>query len=181
MELDPLADEECLGPAMRALDERRRRFVRAAIMYPTAKDWQIARAAGYKDGSNGSLRVAAHRCFHDEKVLAAISEEAARKLRASAFLGAAVLANIARDPKHPDQLKAATALLNRIGFHEKTEQVVNVNHRDMTGEAMVARIEALASRLGLDARPLLGVNAPTLIEGEVIEDGQGQAAARGGA
>ena len=172
MEPIDLLPEEGLGPAMRALDDRRRRFVMAAITYPTAKDWQIAKAAGYSDRSYGGLRVAAHRLFHDEKVLAAIREEAARKLRSSAFLGAAVLAEIARTKGHPDQLKAATALLNRIGFHEKTEQVVNVNHRDMTGEAMVARIEKLAAALGLDSGALLGLNAaPKMIDGEVLKNG----------
>jgi hypothetical protein len=51
---------------MRALNPSQRRFAMAAVMYPLAKDWQIAKAAGYSDRSHGSLRVAAHRLFHDE-------------------------------------------------------------------------------------------------------------------
>jgi phage terminase small subunit len=157
-----------LGPAMRALNPAQRRFVRAAITYPTGKDWQIAKAAGYSDKSYGALRVTAWRLFHDERILAALQEEAAKRLRASAVLGASVLAEIARTPGHPDQLKAATALLNRIGFHEKTEHVMKVTHTDMTGEAMMARIEALAVRLGVDGRALIG-SAPKQIESEVTK------------
>src|SRR6266567_4817029 len=45
-----------LGPAMQALTAPQRRFAMAAVMYPFAKDWQIAKAAGYSDRSHEALR-----------------------------------------------------------------------------------------------------------------------------
>src|SRR5262245_6525442 len=181
-----IADEadESLGPAMRALTLAQRRFVVAALTFPEGKDWQIAKAAGYSDRSHGALRVTAHRLFHDEKVISALHEEASKRLRSSAHLGVSVLAKIARTDGHRDQRRAAEAILNRTGFHEKTEHVMQVNHSDGTGRAMVARIEALAARLGMDAGALLGANAAApmrLIEGKVEDDvvraGSGDAAA----
>lgn len=167
--LDPVEvpDDESLGPAMRALNERQRRLVIAALNYPTGKDWQIAKAAGYPDRSHGALRVYAHRQFHNEKVIAALNEEADKSMRASAVLGASVLAKIARTDGHKHQLRAAEALLNRIGFHEKTEHHVSVAHTDMSAAALDARIKravGMLEKLGRDPVALLGLKAP--LEGE---------------
>lgn len=171
MALDLIEDEAC-GPKMLLLTQMQRRFVRAALDFPHGKDWQIAKAAGYSDFSHGALRVQAHLNFHNEKVIAALQEEADKRLRSSAVLGASILAKIARTDGHKHQLRAAEALLNRIGFHEKTEHVMNVNHSDQTGRGMLDRITRLAAQLGVNPEQLLGVNtgpAPMLIEGEVID------------
>jgi len=171
---DDISDEAHLGPKMRRLTERQRRFVLAALNFPTAKGWQLARAAGYPTKSHGYLRLAAHRNLHNEDVLEALHEEAGKRLRASAVLGVSVMARIAATDGHKDQLRAAEALANRVGFHETTEHRVSVEHTDRTGKAMMGRIEALAARLGMDAAALLGANAPLenapprLIEGEVV-------------
>jgi hypothetical protein len=98
---DPEVDG--LGPAMLACNPAQRRFALAAVMYPLAKDWQIAKAAGYPDRSHGSLRVAAHRCFHSERVLAAIRECADKEVRSGAMLGIATIKKIARSDGHRDQ------------------------------------------------------------------------------
>ena len=108
-------DIDRLGPAMLALNAAQRRFVSAALIYPTGKDWQIAKAAGYASNSYGALRHTAHRLMHDEKIIAAMHEEADKRLRGSALLGVSVIAKIARTDGHRDQLKAAEALLNRLG------------------------------------------------------------------
>jgi phage terminase small subunit len=172
--LDFPSEEASLGPRMRALSDRQRRFVRAAMEFPTGKGWQIAKAAGYSAKSHGYLRLAAHRLFHDEAIIAAMHEEAGKRLRSSAVLGASVLAKIARTDGHRDQLKAAEALLNRVGLHERTEHFVNVNHSDTTSRAMFERIKELAGALGVDPAALLGPNAPVepmkVIEGEVVEE-----------
>lgn len=153
---------------MRACNVSQRRFVLAALEFPHGKDWQIAKAAGYSDRSHNALRVTAHRLFHDEKVLAALHEEAGKRLRSSAVLGVSILAKIARTDGHKDQLKAAEALLNRVGFHETTEHKVTVDH--VGGDDAVARIRRAAALLGKDPTELLGANTPPmkLIEGEVV-------------
>jgi phage terminase small subunit len=156
---------------MRALNTSQRRFVLAALTFPTGKDWQIAKAAGYSDRSFGALRVCAHRLFHDEKVIAAMHEEAGKRLRSSAILGISVMAKIARTDGHRDQLKAAEALANRIGFG--VEQHITVTKTDQTGAALVQRIKDVAAALGVDASTLLGANvaAPMkIVEHQPVSD-----------
>lgn len=166
----PDPDEENLGPAMRALNSSQRRFALAAVMFPLAKDFQIARAAGYSDFSHGSLRVAAHRLFHDEKVLAAIKELADKEIRGSALLGIATMKKIARMDGHKDQLKAASGLVGLAGF--TVEQNINVNQKitDQSGKAVLAEIKLLAEKLGVPLPALLGHAASTpVIDGDFVE------------
>lgn len=140
---------------MLALNEARRRFAIAAVMYPLAKDWQIAKAAGYSSRSHGALRVQAHALFHDEKVLAAIRECADKEIRGSAMLGIATMKKIVRNDQHKDQLKAAQTLVGLAGF--TIDQNINVNQtvRDESGAAIMADIKALAEKLGVPLTRLL--------------------------
>ncbi len=165
----PDPDEELLGPAMRALTGPQRRFAVAAVMFPLAKDFQIARAAGYSAFSHGSLRVAAHKNFHDERILAAIKELADKEIRGTALLGIAVMKKIARLDGHKDQLKAAEALVGLAGF--TIEQNINVNQTvvDRTGAGIEKRIRELAAKHGLDPARLLGTPAASVLEGEFSE------------
>jgi phage terminase small subunit len=138
-------------------------------MYPLAKDWQIAKAAGYSDRSHGSLRVAAHRAFHDEKVLAAIRECADKEVRSGAMLGIATIKKIVRNDLHRDQFKAAALLagLNRF----TVDQNVNINQtvRDESGQALLGEIKRLAEKLGVPVAKLLGGPVPAPIEAEFEE------------
>ncbi len=154
---------------MRALNPAQRRFALAAVMYPLAKDWQIAKAAGYADKSYGSLRVTAHRLFHDEAVLAAIRECADKEVRSGAMLGIATIKKIVRNDMHRDQFKAAALLagLNRF----TVDQNINVNQtvRDESGGALLAEIKKLADKLGLPVQALLGRPGPAPIDAEFSE------------
>jgi phage terminase small subunit len=163
-------DEASLGPAMRALTPAQRRFAMAAVLFPLAKDWQIAKAAGYSAFSHGSLRVAAHRNFHDDKVLAAIHELAVKEIRSSALLGIATMRKIARFDGHKDQFKAAAHLTGLAGH--TIEQNINVKQTvtDRTGEAITDEIRRLAEKHGLDPMKLLGgPSAAPIVEGEFSE------------
>lgn len=159
MEIDD-PNEEHFGPKMLKLTPLQRRFVWAVLNFPGGKDWQIAKAAGYSTNSHGALRVQAHVLFHSEKVIAALHEEASKRLRSSSVLGVSILVKIAQTDGHRDQLRAAEALLNRVGLHEMTEHKVTVDHRDETGEAMIGRVAALAKKLGIDPAVLLGGGEP---------------------
>lgn len=152
----PDPDEASLGPAMLACNAAQRRFALAAVMYPLAKDWQIAKAAGYSDKSHGSLRVAAHRQFHDERVLAAIKECADKEIRGSAMLGIATIKRIVRNDLHKDQLKAAQTLVGLAGF--TIDQNINLNQKitDQSGKAIMEEIGRLAAKLGVPLPQLLG-------------------------
>lgn len=152
--LDP--DEAGLGPAMLALTPPQRRFAMAAVLFPLAKDWQIAKAAGYSGKSHGSLRVKAHQNFHNDKVLAAIHEMAVKEIRGSALLGIATMKKIARMEGHKDQFKAAAHLTGLAGH--TIDQNINVKQTvtDRTGTAIMDRIKQLAEKHGLDPTKLLG-------------------------
>ena len=56
-------------------------------------------------------------------------------------------------------------MLDRTGFGAKSEHKVTVEHRDLTGPAMLARINELAEKFGIGAGKL-----PQLIEQVVTED-----------
>lgn len=156
---------------MLALNEAQRRFVHAALTFPTGKDWQIAKAAGYSPKSHGALRHTAWRLMHDEKIISAMHEEADKRLRGSALLGVSVIAKIARTDGHRDQLKAAEALLNRVGFHEQTEHKLVVEHKEP--KQVLELAARLARELGVGAERLMGANAK-LIESAAVEVPVGQ-------
>lgn len=141
---------------MLALNVAQRRFAIAAVMYPLAKDFQIAKAAGYSDRSHGALRVTAHRLFHDEAVLAAIKECADKEIRGSAMLGIATIKKIVRNDLHKDQLKAAQTLVGLAGF--TIDQNINVKQTitDQSGKAIMDEIARLANKLGVPLQQLLG-------------------------
>lgn len=158
---------------MQALNPAQRRFAMAAVQFPLAKDWQIAKAAGYSDASHGALRVCAHRLFHDEKVLAAINELAVKEIRSSALLGIATIKKIARRDGDKDQLKAAVHLVGMAGHTVEQKISVKQEFRDTTDKGIDARIRLAAeklAKLGYDAARLLG---PAVIDAEFSEVGDG--------
>lgn len=158
---------------MLALNPAQRRFAIAAVMFPLAKDWQIARAAGYSDFSHGALRVCAHRLFHNDKVLAAINELAVQEIRSSALLGIATIKKIARRDGHKDQLKAAAHLVGLAGH--TIEQKINVQQTvtDTTERGIEDRLRRAVERLvklGHDPSKLLGLPAVIDAEFQVVDD-----------
>lgn len=166
-------DVEWYGPAMRALTERQQRYVRAMLADPFGNPTRWAREAGYSDVAGGA-KVRAHYLAHDSRIEAAVQEVARTALNGRGpLLGLAVVMRAAANPKDKNHFKAGVALLNRTGFHETTEHLMNVRHTDQTGEGMVARIKELASALGVDPAVLLGVNAAPepmkVIEGDAVE------------
>lgn len=169
----PDPDESGLGPAMKACPAGERRFAIAAVMYPLAKDFQIAKAAGYSDRSHGSLRNTAHRLFHSERVLAAIRECADKEVRAGAMLGIATIKKIVRNDDHRDQFKAAALLagLNRF----TVDQNINLNQtvRDESGQALLGEIKKLAAKLGVPVQALLGGPVAPVVDAEFSEVSDG--------
>jgi hypothetical protein len=167
----PDPDADGLGSAMLACNQAERRFAIAAVMYPLAKDWQIAKAAGYSDRSHGALRVTAHRLFHSERILAAIRECADKEVRSSGMLAIATIKKIARRDGDKDQFKAASWLAGLNGF--AVAQNINVNQTvtDNTGKGLEERIRRAAAtllKLGSNPGELLGLAAP-VVDAEFAE------------
>lgn len=150
-------DAKC-GPAMRNLNERQRAFVVAMIEMGGINYTRAALAAGYGNGNVKSAEVQGNRLAHDEHILAAIHEEAQRRMRSGAIMAVQTLLEISSNPgaENRDRLKAVEMILNRSGLHAVTEHNVKVEHRDITDEGMIKRIKLLAEKQGLDPMKLLG-------------------------
>lgn len=146
----PGEDLASYGPAMQACTPRQRAFVEAYCDHPGASATRLAEHAGFATNSQTSLRVTAHRLMHSETVIAAINEEASKRLRGAGLLGVSIMMEIATNRTHKDQLKAATALADRTGFHATSEHKVTVDDkRPQTKREMVAAIVALGREQGM--------------------------------
>lgn len=147
-----------LGPAMSNLNKNQRGFVIAMVEMGGINFTRAALAAGYGNGNAESASVQGNRLAHDENIIAAIHEEAYRRLRSGNIMAVQTLLEIADDrgaePK--DRLKACEMILNRAGLPATTEHTVKVEHHDMTDEAKVKRIMVLSAKLGIDPAKLLG-------------------------
>lgn len=155
--LIPLPDEGRLGPAMRALNERQRRFVIAMLdLGCQANHTRAAVLAGY-GGTNETLRVTGHRLSHDDKVQAAILEEARKRLTTGTIAAVSLLIDTITDTTadRKDRLKASQILMDRGGLHAISEHTVKVEHTDDRAEKL-AKLIALAKAQGIDPRSLLG-------------------------
>jgi hypothetical protein len=166
------------GPAFAGLTLKQKKFVLAAVSNPFGQHQEWARDAGFVDpgGGKSNIRVRAHEAWHNPAVRAAMFEVSrAHMLALGPALALRGLIAVAGDPSHRDYLKACESLANRTGLHETTEHRVMVNHHDETGEALVARLKALAKKHGLDYDALINRAGAKLIEIEaqpaVIGDG----------
>jgi phage terminase small subunit len=155
-----------LGPAMLALNERQRLFVTYMVETGSANATRAAAFAGYSAENHNALRVTAHRLAHDEKVLAALHEEASRRMRASAILAVSELTRIAGDPTHKDQVRAIAMVLDRSGLHATSEHKMTVEHTDLDNQAMVKGIVEMCRQIGLDPRAMLGKVDGLVIDAE---------------
>lgn len=144
-----------MGPKMQALNPRQRAFVQAMLDLGMVNHTRCAMLAGYSTENPDGLRVTAHRLAHDERVQAAIHEEAGRRLRSGAIMAVSVLQNIAETPGHKDQLKAALAVLDRSGLHAVSES--RQTHEVVFDEKnAIQRVLELCKQTGQDPRVLLG-------------------------
>ena len=144
--------DDILGPAMRVLTEGQRAFVIAHLLDGGRNNTQAAIMAGY-GGTPESARTRAFELMRTPKILAAIREEADRRLRSGAALAASALLEMAADPMHKDRYKASVELLNRAGM--VVEDVKRVIHEDYRSNAEIkTAILALAKANNLDIKAL---------------------------
>lgn len=155
-----IADEDC-GQALRLCTPMQRKFVAALLVIPDPlKESEAARIAGYSQPANDASQM-----MKNPKILAAIREEADKRLRGCALIASRALMQIAANPMHKDQLKAADILLNRAGLQVVTEHHVVVED-SRTNAELIESIKTIAKAQGLDPKTLLGNNA---VEGEFTE------------
>jgi len=135
-----------MGPKMTALTEKQQAFVVAVANLGTMDFTRCAAAAGYSTVSQTSLQVQAWRLAHDPRIQEAMFEFAQRRMQAGSLVALDVMLNIATNPQHKDQFKAAQTVLDRTGLHAKSEHKVTVEDVSKTDEAMVARFLHLAKQ-----------------------------------
>lgn len=161
----PVDREEYLGEAMLALTPNQRAFVTALLIFGGVKQTEAALAAGY-GGNPRSAAVVACRMMRNPRILAAMREEADRRLRSGALLASSALIEIVGDRAHRDRFKAAVELLNRGGLLVETQHRVIVENDSRTTEEIKREVEGMLQRLYKD-RPLpVGLLPP--IEGVVV-------------
>ena len=163
--------EAKLGPAMAALNPNMQQFA-LAILQTGCSQAKAAQLAGYT-GDAVTLKATGWRLAHDQRVQAAIHEEAQKLIRSTSVMAIGVITEIAQSPcvDAKDRLKAAVELLNRSGLHAHTEHHLTVE-RPATAAEDIERVKVLAGQLGLDAKVLLGavgVHAAIDAEFEVVQ------------
>lgn len=153
-----LPSEAEWGPLMRALPTDRQRLFVIAMLETGGLDASRAAAlAGYTTNSANALYVVSHRLAHDAAILAAMAEQASRRLHSGGILAVSQLLTLAKSAeKDADKIKASVAILNRIGMHEKTEHKVTVTDNSKTDAQLLSRIAYLSKELGVDGQKLLG-------------------------
>jgi hypothetical protein len=126
--------------------------------------WNHDESAGYVKG-NG-IRVNASRFFHDERVQAAIQEEAGRRLKGMLPAALDAVGAILENPQHGDHAKVALGMMDRAGL------AAAVEHKHTVGLAndteMLAEIKLLAERNGIPLAQLLGDRIAKTIEHEPL-------------
>jgi hypothetical protein len=122
-----------LGPCMRALPNNRwRSFVEFYVLEPPTHGAQTraARKAGFGTPRTKPAYMAriALRLMRDDRMIAAIAEEARKVLRSAAPEASKALLNLIRDPEHRDHARAISMVLARTD-PEVTRQDINVVHK----------------------------------------------------
>lgn len=150
-------DKRFDGKAMRLLSDRQRGFVLAMLERNAnpAMVMDAAQAAGYRANYGYYL-------MRDEAVLAALHEEAVKRLTGASLMGASVLLEIAQDETHKDRLKAAVRLTELNGF--TPERKLTIEHVDRDSKKQLEEIKAWAKEMDLPISKVL--------PGIDIEDGE---------
>jgi len=158
----PMPTDEELGPAMRKLNDRQKRYVIAWLMEPSSQGHSRAvRIAGYGNGNSNSERQQAWLLSHNPRVMAAVKEEADRRMKYGAIIAASRLLEFVEDKTHKDSFKATVEMLNRAGLIVETQHRVIVENDDNMLSA-IERVKVQAHKLGLDPVMLLGKIGITL-------------------
>lgn len=148
-----VVDQDNLGPAMRELTALQQRFVIALLECGGTNESKAARMAGY-GGGDETCRVVGFNNIRKPHVLAALREEADKRLHSGAILAASVMVEIAMDRDHKDRYKAADNLLNRAGLVIQTQHKIIVDDQ-RTDQEVIARVRMLATELKIDPKKLL--------------------------
>lgn len=161
-------------PELAALTKRKRNFVIALCSQVGRPNFsQAYRDAGYGGESQNATHVEAHRLAHDPRIQAAIMAWARATASTEGLLIATnALLEEASNPQSPMRIKAAEGILNRIGFHAKTEQVLTVERVEKPDDLTAQRLARVARKLGITLDELVGGRVGKIIDisPDIVED-----------
>lgn len=157
-----------LGPKMLALTDKQRQFVLELVADPMVSRSEAARRAGYSDASEAA-KVSAHRLMHDQRIVEALHEQAGKRLWSLSLKAAHRVDQMLDSEDEKVVLKAAVAVLDRVGFGAQQNININQTVRDESSKAILKRIEALADRLGVPTQALLASNGAEKINTPVVD------------
>ena len=173
-ELIDLKDLEQYGPAMQSCTQLERNFINAYFEHPNYSHGALAEVAGYAAGPAGpgsaQLRVVGSQVMHRERVIAAINEEASKRMRGGGAIGVDAVIKIALNPAHKEHLKAALALMDRTGFHAMTEHKVVVDDkRPQSKQELIEAVKSVARELGLYDATIAKMTGENVVDAEFVE------------
>lgn len=148
------------GKAMSSLTARKRKFVIAML-----EQGVNPRAAGKAAVASGYSTVYGYELMRDEGILAALREEATKRLAGAALTGVNVLLDIAQSPTHKDQFRAAKELAGINGF--TAEQRIVVEHLTEDTKSQMRQIYVMAAQLGMDPKQL--IKSAGIVDAEFTE------------
>jgi phage terminase small subunit len=164
-----ISEREELGPAMRALNLRRRAFVNAMFSVAPGRGAPIraAIAAGYgtAKSSRASLRVIAYRLVNDPQIQDALQEVGKARFHELFPVALSALEKLLKDKNHKSHGHAVMGVIERLcpaEFLHKHEH--DHRHRITDTAGMVERIKEFAVKLGLPTQQLLGPNNAVVAE-----------------
>ena len=190
----PKRDWGQLGPAMRALpSEQWRAFVEYYLLEKPGYGAQTAaaRRAGFGTARTTPLNMAriASRLMRDDRIVAALSEEAKKIVRGGAPEAARALLGLVRDPTHKDHARGIAMVLARTD-PEVSQHDVQIVHKIIDPDEESLEELRAARRLGASRQTLLELFGPNgldrlealearradkakVIEGKVVEVSNG--------
>ncbi len=186
-QIEPVQQETWgeLGPAMRALNERQRDFVRHLVIGKPGYGalTAAARKAGYgKNSKAPTLQKHAHDLSRNPRIIAAIAEEAKKIIRGVGHAEAVSAAmNMVRDPAHRDHARAVFGILDRVDAVVGKLSVDVTHHIEDPDRAALEELKALRA-LGTSRVKLLELYGPNGLDRletlDALETAQRSAAAK---
>lgn len=154
----PMPEPDELGPCMRALNERQRKFV--VLYFHTGSRERAALQAGYAGGTEDDrarnlLGVSAYSVWHQPKVQAAIKEFGEQCVLAGLVpMAFTALEEALKLGDVKEKTAAAKIVMDRTGFHAKSETIVRQPDRSRVDQ--IKEIVRLCKLQGIDPRTLIG-------------------------
>jgi phage terminase small subunit len=168
------------GPCMRVLSAQQRAFVEFLILEPPTIGAQTraARKAGYGKPHTAPTIMAkiSSRLVHNEKVLAAINEEARKLLRAGGLEASKALIALLHNPEHKDHARGIAMVLARTD-PEIERHDFNVTHTMLDADAEALEELRALRQLGTAREKMLEIfGGNGLLRLEALEAKQAQQA-----